>query len=99
MSGVLGSWVVNAGDHCGARIDGSDGRSVAHATQRDPHPTLGQGITQAEAMAHARLIATAPEMFAELQDILRSITDGGNVVTFGEADIARYEALIAKALS
>lgn len=53
-----GSWSVNGGDYCGVRIDGPDGRSVVHVIQRDPHPTIGQGITQAEAQATAaRIVA------------------------------------------
>ena len=48
-------------------------------------------------VADARLISAAPELLSELQDILRSIKGGGRVVTFGDCDIERYEAAIAKA--
>jgi len=52
-----GPWSINSdGEYCGARIDGPNGRSVAHAIQRDPHPTLGMGIAQDEAIANARRI-------------------------------------------
>jgi hypothetical protein len=61
-----GPWSVHDREHCGARIDGPNGRGVAHATQRDPHPVLGQGITQAEAEANARLIAAAPLLLEAL---------------------------------
>jgi hypothetical protein len=56
-------WSVHSSDdHNGARIDGPNGRAVAHAIQRDEHPAIGQGITQAEAEANGRLIAAAPEL-------------------------------------
>lgn len=44
-------------EYCGARIDAENGRGVFHALQRDPHPTIGQGISQAEAAENARRLA------------------------------------------
>jgi hypothetical protein len=51
-----GPWTIHGGEHCGVRIDGPNGRSVLHVIQRDPHPAVGQGITQAESEAIARRI-------------------------------------------
>jgi hypothetical protein len=51
-----GPWTIHSGEHCGVRIDGPNGRAVLHVIQRDPHPTVGQGITQAESEAIARRI-------------------------------------------
>jgi hypothetical protein len=66
-----GPWAIHGGEYTGARIDGPNGRSVAHAIQRDAHPTHGQGITQSEAEANARLIAAAPDMLQMLQIVER----------------------------
>ena len=51
-----GPWSIHGGEHCGVSIDGPNGRSVLHVIQRDPHPTVGQGITQAEAQAIAEKV-------------------------------------------
>lgn len=51
-----GSWSIHGGGYCGVRVDGPNGRSVLHVIQRDAHPTLGQGITQAESEAIAKRI-------------------------------------------
>ena len=61
-----GPWIVSDVDTICPRIDSANGRGVAHATQRDPHPINGQGITIEEAFANARLIAAAPELLAAL---------------------------------
>jgi ABC-type nitrate/sulfonate/bicarbonate transport system substrate-binding protein len=92
-----GPWSVHSGDdYNGVRIDGPDGRSVAHAHQRDPHPTLGQGITQAEAEINARLIAAAPELLETMQMIMDRAEEWINMNLDGEVgDNAR--AAIAKA--
>ncbi|WP_157378751.1 hypothetical protein [Burkholderia ubonensis] len=69
-----GPWSVHAGaEYCGTRIDGPNGRGVAHAIQRDPHPTLGQGITQEEAAANGQLISASPDMAEALQIILDNV--------------------------
>jgi hypothetical protein len=63
-----GPWMVNRdAEYCGSRIDGPDGRAVAHATQRDPHPTIGHGISQEQAEINGRLIAAAPDLLEALQ--------------------------------
>ena len=62
-----GSLSINPGEHNGCRIDGPDGRAVAHTIQRDPHPAFGQGITQAQAEAAAHLFVIAPEILEALQ--------------------------------
>jgi hypothetical protein len=74
-----GSLLINSGEHNGCRIDGPDGRAVAHTIQRDPHPAFGQGITQAQAEAAARLFVAAPELLEVLQTTL------GNIKSLGPA--------------
>ena len=44
------------------RIDDENGRGVAHVIQRDPHPSIGQGVTIEEAMRRAQLMAAAPDL-------------------------------------
>jgi hypothetical protein len=51
-----GPWTIHGGEHCGVRIDGPNGRAVLHVIQRDPHPALRQGITQAESQAIAEKV-------------------------------------------
>ena len=41
--------------------------SIATATQRDPHPREGGGISTTTARANARLIAAAPDLLAALE--------------------------------
>lgn len=67
-----GPWVVSDVDTVNPRIDGQDGRGIAHATQRDPHPVNGQGITIEQAMANALLIAAAPDL---LDALMRLVAD------------------------
>lgn len=75
-----GPWAVNnAVEYCGTRIDGPNGRGVAHSIQRDAHPTLGQGITQAEAEANGYLIAAAPDMALALE-LLAAEADAGTAM-------------------
>ena len=58
-----GPWTINTqADYPNPRIDGPNGRAVGHTIQRDPHPVTGQGITPAEALANARLMAAGPEL-------------------------------------
>lgn len=71
-----GPWSIHTeSEHPCPRIDGPNGRGVASATQRDPHPTLGMGITTQEAMANSRLIASAPDLLAALQLVAGEVTD------------------------
>jgi hypothetical protein len=91
------SWTVNPSpDYCGARIDGADGRSVAHAVQRDAHPTIGQGITQAQALANARLIAAAPELLAMLSEATEALAGGLWDYGPGQDEHAKCNEVIAK---
>ncbi|MDI3489616.1 MAG: hypothetical protein PWP11_893 [Thauera sp.] len=69
-----GPWTVNTqADYPNPRIDGPNGRAVGHAIQRDPHPATGQGITPAEAMANARLMASGPELLEALHGLLNAL--------------------------
>lgn len=97
-----GPWTVNKGEHCGARIDGPNGRSVAHAIQRDPHPSLGQGITQDEAEANARRIVLCVNVHDELVQVAKDFSEAmgelGLSCECGEADCrtTRLRAALAK---
>jgi hypothetical protein len=51
-----GPWTIHSGEHCGVRIDGPNGRGVLHVIQRDAHPNVGQGITQAESEVIAKRV-------------------------------------------
>lgn len=69
-----GPWTINTqADYPNPRIDGPNGRAVGHAIQRDPHPVTGQGITPAEALANARLMAAGPELLGAAIDAERAI--------------------------
>jgi hypothetical protein len=90
---------VDPTPRCGCyAIIGPDGREVGTATQRDPHPTLGQGITDAEALERARLFAAAPKLLAALRELVAAINsshpDANDIVAEAES-IAN--AAIAKA--
>lgn len=64
-----GPWSVHpGGQYVGERIDGPSGRGLAHAITRDPHPTLGHGLSVDEAAANARLIAAAPDLLAACEN-------------------------------
>lgn len=89
-----GPWSVNTGEHCGARIDGPNGRAIAHAIQRDEHPAMGQGISQDVALANARLIAAAPDMLEALRGVIR-VADRATV----EFDAARAAVANATGMS
>lgn len=68
---AAGPWRVDLAIECpNVRIVGPNGRGLAVALQRDPHPSEGQGITDEEALANAVLIAAAPELLEALQTIL-----------------------------
>lgn len=72
-----GPWTVNT-EHVynGARIDAPNGRSIGHSIQRDEHPQIGQGISQAVAMANGQLIAAAPELLNLAQAVMESCNNG-----------------------
>lgn len=53
------------------RIDDENGRGVAHVIQRDPHPSIGQGVTIEEAMRRAQLMAAAPDLLEALNGMLQ----------------------------
>jgi hypothetical protein len=64
-------WEVDENPRCGGyAVLNAERREVAVATQRDPHPTFGQGITDAEALAHAHLFAAARELLAALEVVV-----------------------------
>jgi hypothetical protein len=94
-----GPWSVNtAAEYCGTRVDGPNGRGVAHAIQRDAHPVHGQGITQAEAEANGRLIAAAPELLQALRDLIGSVPGPANWHTDAASKaVDRAVAALAKA--
>jgi len=52
------------------RIDDENGRGVAHVIQRDPHPSIGQGVTIEEAMRRAQLMAAAPELLESCVELM-----------------------------
>lgn len=87
-----GPWHVSDVDAVNPRIDGSDGRGIAHATQRDPHPITGQGISIQQAMANARLIAAAPDLLKALELCFKLACDRMSV-----PDAILVEDIIAKA--
>ena len=64
--------------------------SIATATQRDPHPREGGGISIATARANARLIAAAPDLLAALEKAVERCDEP-------EAWSADARAAIAKA--
>lgn len=65
---TTGPWRVDLAIECpNVRIVGPNGRGLAVALQRDPHPSEGQGITDEEALANAVLIAAAPELLEALE--------------------------------
>lgn len=88
-----GPWSVNTdAEYCGMRIDAPNGRSVAHAIQRDAHPVHGQGITQAEAEANGRLISAAPDLILALYEttaLLEACGDSNRVTKLARAAIAK----------
>jgi hypothetical protein len=60
-------WSVDTEPRTGGyAVVAPDGKAVAIAIQRDPHPSMGQGITCAEALAHAHMIAAAPSLLFAL---------------------------------
>jgi hypothetical protein len=76
-----GPWTIRGGENGldyfpNPQIDGPNGLSVAHATQRtcitrDAHLS----ITEEQAMANAHLIAAAPELLAALQVVVSDWTE------------------------
>lgn len=74
-----------------------DGREVATATQRDAHPILGQGITDADALEHAHLIAAAPDLLAALQSMEMALTGYTHQNDITSSALAKCRAAIAKA--
>ncbi len=64
-------WKVDPLARCGgyAIVDG-DGRSVAVVTQRDPHPSLGGGISHEQAMGNAHLFAAACDLLQALENLM-----------------------------
>lgn len=63
-----GPWKVDVDRRCGGYcITAPNGRDVASSVQRDEHPTLGQGISDTQALTNARLIAAAPELYQALE--------------------------------
>jgi hypothetical protein len=104
-----GPWVVRDADTMCPVIDSPNvGKgywaSLATATQRDPHPREGGGISMEMARANARLISAAPDLLKALETLLASFDseihneyDGTSMLAerLAEADHAR--AAIAKA--
>ena len=74
--------------------------SLATATQRDPHPREGGGISTTTARANARLIAAAPDLLAALEKAVGHYGKPGgpwNVPSEPGTWIADARAAIAKA--
>jgi hypothetical protein len=94
-------WAVDPSPRCGGyAVIGANGRDVAVATQRDPHPTLGQCITDAEALEHAHLIAIAPELKAENAALRADLNDARSNWESGaeelrQADLVREQLVAA----
>ncbi|WP_288080642.1 hypothetical protein [Pseudomonas sp.] len=97
------SWAVSESDTLSLRIYGPNGRVVVHATQRDPHPTLGQGITAEDAMANARLIDAVRDLLEALEYVIQegqvftSAIEGDSHSTDFEAWAVRARSAIVKA--
>lgn len=97
------NWTIDPESRTGGyAINGADGRCVALAIQRDPHPTLGQGISLAEARGNADLITASPDMLAALRMIDARLKAAwadrslpASVMT--GAEVSQYEAAIKKA--
>lgn len=99
---TAGPWSINRdAEYCGVRIDGPSGRSVAHVIQRDPHPALGQGITQEEAEANGLVMAAASELLEEVEALYIWLGDythewPGRSTLQGQARLIRMRDVIAK---
>lgn len=75
-----------------------DGREVATATQRDAHPILGQGITDADALEHAHLIAAAPDLLDSMQKYIAAL-DGWENTNKAERRVKIAEAMMREAIA
>ena len=52
--------------------------AVGHATQRDPNPIHGGGISHETARANAHLWAASPDMYEALRDVLDELLKASN---------------------
>lgn len=73
--------------------------SVGHATQRDPNPQHGGGISHETAEANARLWSTAPDLLEALRrarSYVSMLCEEGHRLA-SRADLDAVDAAIAKA--
>ncbi|QBI15726.1 hypothetical protein EYR03_08785 [Xanthomonas oryzae pv. oryzae] len=72
MNWTPGPWAVDVDRRCGGYcITAPNGRDVASSVQRDEHPTLGQGISDTQALTNAHLVAAAPDLYEALETLIQ----------------------------
>jgi len=98
FKGTPGPWSINTdSEYACPRIDAPNGRAVASAVQRDPHPALGHGISAEQAMDNARLIAAAPELFTALLDCVHVMERDLNGLAVVQPELKQARAALSRA--
>lgn len=72
-------------------------QTIGSATQRNPHPKHGGGVSMETANANARLWAAAPDLLSACEAALVVLTGGDEFISAADA-VTVLEAAVAKAV-